>query len=209
MSAQQLNFGGPSDALDGAPSGIRIAPDLIDEDSERFLLQAIDGHDWSAALSRRVQHYGWRYDYKSRSVRADDYLGPLPEFLTALAERVCQECGFVADQAIVNEYLPGQGIAPHVDCEPCFGPIIAMVALASDVQMDFIELGSGTDWSVAFARRSLIELAGPARSSWSHGIAKRRCDSRFDITRQRRVSVTFRTVNTELASADRPRTTRR
>lgn len=208
MSAQQLNFGEPPNALESAPSGLRIVPNLIDTDAERLLVQSIDGQEWSTALSRRVQHYGWRYDYKRRSVRADDYLGLLPEFLGPLVERVAQECGLVADQAIVNEYLPGQGIAPHVDCEPCFGPIIAMVALASDVQLDFVELSSGADWSVAFARRSLVALTGPARSSWSHAIAKRRRDSRFDITRQRRVSVTFRTINTQ-ASADRSRVARR
>jgi alkylated DNA repair dioxygenase AlkB len=208
MSAQQLNFGEPPSALENAPSGIRIVPNLIDTDAERFLLQAIDGQDWSTALSRRVQHYGWRYDYKSRSVRADDYLGPLPEFLGPLAERVAQECDLAADQAIVNEYLPGQGIAPHVDCEPCFGPTVAMVALGSNIQMDFVELSSGADWSVAFARCSLVALTGPARSSWSHGIAKRRRDPRFDITRQRRISVTFRTI-TPQASADRSRTARR
>ena len=167
MSAQQLNFGEPSHTLDGSPNGVQVVPDLIDFETERLFIQAIDVHAWSADLTRRVQHFGWRYDYKSRSVRADQYLGPLPEFLAPLlAERVAQQCGSVANQAIVNEYLPGQGIAPHVDCEPCFGPTIAMVGLASDVQMDFVELSSGADWSVRVLssgthrvdRRGTIEL---------------------------------------------------
>ena len=34
------------------------------------------------------------------------------------------------EQAIVNEYEPGQGIAPHVDRD-CFGPVVATVSLGS------------------------------------------------------------------------------
>ena len=40
------------------------------------------------------------------------------------------------EQAIVNEYEPGQGIAPHIDRD-CFGPVVATVSLGSAVNMDF------------------------------------------------------------------------
>ncbi|WP_231289239.1 hypothetical protein [Rickettsia bellii] len=30
----------------------------------------------------------------------------------------------IPDQVIINEYMPGQGIAPHTDCIPCFSDTI-------------------------------------------------------------------------------------
>ena len=35
-----------------------------------------------------MQHYGYRYDYKARRVGPEMYLGPLPEWALAVAERV-------------------------------------------------------------------------------------------------------------------------
>ncbi|WP_420445838.1 alpha-ketoglutarate-dependent dioxygenase AlkB [Candidatus Poriferisodalis sp.] len=44
--------------------------------------------------------------------------------------------------------------------------------------------------------RSLVLMHGDARSAWRHGIAKRRADdwNGQKIKRQRRVSITFRTI---------------
>jgi alkylated DNA repair dioxygenase AlkB len=46
----------------------------------------------------------------------------------------------VADQGIVNEYEPGQGIAPHVDCVPCFADTIASLTLGSSCLMEFTKV---------------------------------------------------------------------
>lgn len=95
--------------------------------------------NWRAHLKRRVQHYGWRYDYRARRVTADMHLGPLPGWLAPLSARVgaLPEFEQSPDQVIVNEYLPGQGISAHVDCEPCFGPAIASLSLGGSAEMDF------------------------------------------------------------------------
>jgi alkylated DNA repair dioxygenase AlkB len=53
-----------------------------------------------------------------------------------------------ADQAIINEYQPGQGISPHVDCVPCFGPVVAAISLGSDCVMDFTHPEDGTKVAV-------------------------------------------------------------
>tara|TARA_R110002020_G_scaffold27552_5_gene88816 strand:- start:4922 stop:5056 length:135 start_codon:yes stop_codon:yes gene_type:complete len=44
----------------------------------------------------------------------------LPDWLLPIARRLVADGFFAAmpDQVIVNECLPGQAIAPHVDCEP-------------------------------------------------------------------------------------------
>lgn len=84
-----------------------------------FLLGKINDQSWLEDIKRRVQHYGNHYDYKVRRVTGDAYLGPLPDWLAAFANRLWQEGLFdeKPDQVTVNEYLPGQGIAEPVDCD--------------------------------------------------------------------------------------------
>jgi len=149
--------------------------------------------EWSSELSRRVQHYGWQYDYRARRVDESAYLGPLPGWLEVAAARVAEGLGVGRpNQVIVNEYLAGQGIAPHIDCITCFGPVVSTLSLGSEVQMD-LSLGSA-QVPVLLERGSLLALTGPARYVWQHGIAKRLVDKEFGVVRSRRVSLTFRTV---------------
>lgn len=182
------------------PSGARYLKDYIDEAYEAVLLSFIDHAPWRGDLKRRVQHYGFRYDYKARRVTNDSYLGPLPEWLAPLAERLSNDGIFDArpDQVIVNEYLPGQGIAPHVDCEPCFGETIASLSLGSACLMEFTHVHSGQSSSQALAPRSLLVLSDEARFDWTHGIPARKSDvvDGKKAARGRRVSLTFRTVLT-------------
>lgn len=100
------------------------------------------------------------------------------------------------DQVIANEYLPGQGISAHVDCEPCFGAVIASVSLLSATEMQFRDLRTSEARAVILAPRSLLVLAGPARHDWTHAIPARRSDviDGVRIARGRRVSLTFRTM---------------
>lgn len=179
------------------PAGLTFRSTFIDRDAETKLLAEIDTRTWSTAMSRRVQHYGWEYDYRARTIRPESYLGPLPQFLQELAGRVGASAGFIPDQAIINEYTPGQGIAAHVDCEPCFGDTVAMVGLGADIAMDFAHKNSDRVWNFRFARCGLLVIAGEARYDWTHSIARRMSDRQFGIRRQRRVSVTFRSVVAE------------
>lgn len=162
------------------------------------LLGILDRLPWRDDLSRRVQHYGWLYDYKSRKIHHDGYIGPLPGFLQDVALELLtsglMEC--VPDQAIVNEYLPGQGIAAHIDCEPCFGPEIAMISLGDDYPMRFTNFSTAEAIDVWLPVGSACVISGPARYEWRHEIAKRKSDLLGGTRKQRkrRVSVTFRTV---------------
>src|SRR5690606_38606790 len=92
--------------------GLTKVPEYISRAEESDLLELIDRNRWSTELKRRVQHYGFRYDYKRRTVGTQGYMGMLPGWLQALAERLEYD-GFVGqtpDQCAINEYLPGQGI---------------------------------------------------------------------------------------------------
>lgn len=153
---------------------------------------------WLTDLSRRVQHYGWRYDYSERAITSDMRIGPLPDWLQALAQRLFETGHFdrPPEQVIVNEYEPGQGIAMHTD-HPGFGPAVATVSLGDDWEMNFSRPDDGFQAKsrMMLASGSALILAGEARKKWRHGIAKRRKE-RDTRERKRRLSLTFRTVKT-------------
>ncbi|MEO1644995.1 MAG: alpha-ketoglutarate-dependent dioxygenase AlkB, partial [Chloroflexota bacterium] len=153
---------------------------------------------WMTDMKRRVQHYGYVYDYKKRIVTSDMTLGGLPDWLADLAGRV-HTAGYISampDQVIINEYVPGQGISPHVDCEPCFDDTILSLSLGSACMMDFTHIESQRKDSILLAPRSLLIMAGEARYDWKHGIATRKSDvvDSERIARQRRISLTMRKV---------------
>src|SRR5690348_2233095 len=88
--------------------GLTYRPDFLDADEETELIAVIDRQPWITELKRRVQHYGYRYDYKRRAVDESMRLGPLPDWLGGLLDRVSAEGGLAQrpDQVIVNEYEP-------------------------------------------------------------------------------------------------------
>ncbi len=179
--------------------GLSVLERWLDEASSRSLLSEIDAMPWRDDLARRVQHHGWRYDYKARSVDASMKLGPLPSWAKALSERVAR-AGLSAEpeQVIVNEYLPGQGISAHIDCLPCFGPVVLSLSLGAACTMDLrdTEAASPQTHSVRLEPGSMLVLAGAARTRFTHGIAARKTDvvDGVRVPRARRVSVTFRTI---------------
>ena len=187
------------------PMGLEYHPDFLAASEEDVLLAHIDSSEWLTDLSRRVMHFGYKYDYTNRSLDETARIGPLPEWLAQLSNLVRDAASEEAkrlldlerpfEQAIINEYLPGQGIAPHIDRD-CFGPVVATVSLGSAANMDFCCESTEDEYVQCLAPRSLVLLCGDARSKWRHGIAKRRSDTLNGqkTKRQRRVSITFRTI---------------
>lgn len=180
------------------PPGARYLAGLIDLSMQDVLIAAVDQRPWIEDLKRRVQHYGYRYDYRARTVTSDAYLGPLPQWASDLAGRLVSNGWFdkPPDQLIVNEYLPGQGISAHVDCVPCFGEVIASISLLSTCEMVFKERGTDQRRAVVLEPRSALLIAGPARGEWTHEIPARKSDpiEGQRVPRSRRLSLTFRTV---------------
>lgn len=179
--------------------GLLYVPSFLTAEQEAEYIRRIDENDaaWLTDMSRRVQHYGWRYDYSARAITADMRIGPLPDWLLELALRLHNETGLFErppDQVIVNEYEPGQGIAMHSD-HPGFGPTVAMVSMGDAWEMEFDRPSDPriAKSSMVLDRGSALILTGQARSNWRHGIAKRKKD--HNHPRQRRLSLTFRTVS--------------
>ena len=180
------------------PDGLTYLENYISEDEADRLVQEIDAATWRTDLKRRVQHYGYRYDYKSQQALREDYLGPLPEVFQQLAERLTAEGHFqaVPDQVIINEYKPGQGISAHIHCRPCFGATIASLSLLSACVMRFASQTYSQQMDLHLQPASLLVLKDDARHLWAHGIKPRKSDviAGHKHHRSRRISLTFRTM---------------
>ena len=188
------------DAL-GIP-GLVYVPNFVSEEEESRLVEEIDQAPWSDELSRRVQHYGWKYDYKARQVDGSMHIGRLPEWAERLG-RLFVEKGLLhamPDQVIVNEYCGKQGIARHAD-SPSFADGIATISLHDAWEMNFHRKGKRKEkQSLRLDRGSALIMHREARYHWQHEIPKRtrepnpRGGKRKTIDRGRRLSLTFRKV---------------
>ena len=181
--------------------GLTYMPNFLDEDQERSLVEWIDRQKWSSDLQRRVQHYGWRYDYKAREVDSSMRLGTIPAELGALAQRLFEEklVPQLPDQIIVNEYQADQSITPHIDNTKGFADGIATISLLESWEMIFHAPRSKEKVPRLLERRSVAVMRDEARYRWKHEIRKRKSEPALDESgkrrkRQRRISLTFRKV---------------
>ncbi len=179
--------------------GLIYMPDYISQVKHDELLNYLNPRPWSLEIGRPVQHYGYKYHYLSQKIDASMMVEPLPPLLKELAFDIVKCVAFQAmpDQAIVNKYYPGQGIGAHIDCEPCFGEVVASISLGSQCVMNFTHAkGIFQPERLVLEPRSLLVLTGEARHEWKHGIAKQDYDYINDVKTPRvtRVSITFRTV---------------
>jgi alkylated DNA repair dioxygenase AlkB len=173
--------------------GLRVIPEFLSTEQERGLVSTVNAASWSTELKRRVQHYGWKYDYRARKISASAYLGPLPDWAQTLAQRLFDEglMPEIADQVIVNEYVLQQGISKHIDCLDCFrGPVVT-ISLLESWQMTFRKASEKFD--LVLKQRSATIIDGAARYEWTHEIPARRYEG--EALRSRRISLTFRKVN--------------
>ena len=170
---------------------ILLIHDFVTEEEERNLLKSIREQPWLTDLKRRVQHYGYKYDYKGRNLEP---LGKLPEFSREIVEKLVAKKLFkeAPDQLIVNEYTPGQGIAAHTDNTRIFGDTISALSLGSTVVMNFKKGEETLD--ILLPRRSLLLMKGEARSKWTHQIKAVKKDKITGglLERDTRLSMTFR-----------------
>ena len=176
--------------------GLLYIPQYISQVHHDMLIKTIDEQPWRGELARRTQHYGYVYDYRARSVDASMRLGQLPPWLSRIVQHLHDD-GLVSqmpDQAIINEYMPGQGIADHIDSAPSFSEVVTSLSLGSVVVMEMKK--NDQIVSILLEPRSLFVMRGAARYEWTHGIPKRKQD-RSDgqtLARERRLSITFRRV---------------
>ena len=194
----------PEASLDqraGGVPGLIYRPGFITEEDEAKLVALIDGAEWSTELRRRVQHYGWRYDYTQRQIDESMRAGELPAWARELAQRLVGEGWMkdLPDQVIVNEYCGKQGISRHIDQPRVFAERVATISLLETWGMVFRRRNSKIKVEIPLERRSVAILTGDARYKWTHEIPKRKTELLMDqhgkrrrVVRSRRISLTFR-----------------
>jgi alkylated DNA repair dioxygenase AlkB len=178
--------------------GLEYVSDFITIEEHDELINCINNEKWLDDLKRRVQHYGYKYDYRTRYVDYSMKIGNLPNWIISVAKKI-QTSDFMdelPDQMIVNEYLPGQGISAHIDCEPCFGDTVISLSLGSTCVMKFSDKYSSEKIEVFLEPRSIVILKKDARYNWTHEIVPKKKDIFKNIPFQRstRISLTFRNI---------------
>lgn len=177
------------------PSGLKYYPNVITDEIEKILVDWIDQQKWNESLSRRTQHYGYEYDYRSRSAAKPTNAidGPLLDLAQSLQENNIM----TPEQCIINEYTINQNISAHIDAL-IFGPVVVSVSLLAPTLMLFTK---GTEsFQIVLEPRSMVILTDEARYNWKHEIVKRQT---FTLpsgsiynkpSNYRRISLTYRTM---------------
>ena len=184
-------------------SGLYYTANLITNFDE--LIKKLDKNNWSSltvsANSRKVQHYGYLYDYVSKKINIPTT--PLPYFLTELANELTNICkqlnliddNYIFNQCIVNNYESGQGISRHTDVKT-YGKVIGCFTIGSGATMKFVHPVTGVEYEKYVEPNSLYIMSGDARQVWTHEMLSSKFDivNKIKIPRSRRISITFRNV---------------
>lgn len=140
--------------------GLVIYKNFLTLEKSRMLFDTIDKYPWNTELSRRTQHYGYKYTYTRPNLI--EKTTKMPKILEDIADSLHENkiVGSPLNQCIVNEYEPGQCIGAHTD-SPIFGEYICSISLGSNIEMEFSRGDHIT--KVLLNIGSLIVLSGEAR----------------------------------------------
>jgi alkylated DNA repair dioxygenase AlkB len=176
--------------------GLTLITNFITPKEEQILIKTICQQEWNRSLKRYTQHYGYEYIYTQRRIDESNYLGPLPDWFDFLLERISswELLEKNPQQAIINRYLPGEGISSHIDSS-VFGSQICSLSLGSSCEFIFKQPGEDPI-PIYLKPRTLLIMSGESRYEWSHGIPNRKYDivKGTKIERSTRYSITFRTI---------------
>jgi DNA oxidative demethylase len=173
------------------PEGILYRPEVLTAGEEADLLERFETLRFDPivmhgrAAKRTARHYGLDYDYESRTPRPGE---PMPDWLVPARARAAELAGVEPEELVeilVQDYPPGATIGWHRDA-PAFDKVVGL-SLAGSSRLRF-QRGKRENrrvWEVALEPRSGYVLAGEARRSWEHSVP---------ATKERRYSITFRTL---------------
>lgn len=171
--------------------GLNLYPNFLTDQEEKDLLNHINEKSWDLTLSRRTQHYNYRYIYKYARTRDTDYKlekitnNPwLCNLITKIFNKYdITDIDFNKLQVIINEYKPGQCITAHVDDINIFGDIIFCVSLGASAKMVFTKKGSAIQ-RIQILNKTLYSMKGPARNTWAHAMVpdRNQLGTRYSIT---------------------------
>ena len=173
------------------PPGLLFSPDFLTPTEENELLTFLSALEFrtfqmqGVTAKRRIRQFGWHYAFESYQLMPTD---PIPEEFASIRARSADLVDIdpaAWAEALVTEYTPGAGIGWHRDA-PAFG-VVAGISLAGSCRMRF-QTGAGparVTSAIDLPPRSIYALTGEVRTRWQHMIPP---------TRERRYSITFRTL---------------
>lgn len=199
------------------PPTVYYVPNFINEVEESWILDKVNNAPkpkWTQLLNRRLQNWG------GIPLPSGMIIESLPDWLKNFVDKVSdlnifEDGKLRANHVLVNEYLPGQGIMPHVD-GPLFYPTIATINCGAHTVLEF-EKNSTLDEEnnlekqlcLLLERRSLIIVQDKMYTDYKHCIRERTIDkmdksiknlkmtqfsSEDTLTRSTRISLTIRHV---------------
>ncbi|KAL2913246.1 hypothetical protein HK105_207248 [Polyrhizophydium stewartii] len=147
----------PAAAASAVPGITLFAGFVESPDEEAALLTSAEAAGragrWESLAQRRVQHFGFRFDYPLNDVdraaidpaaaAADPTTAAaaavLPDWTHPLLDRYTRMFPDRArpDQLTLNHYTPGGGIAPHTDRHSSFLSPVLIVSLGAGLVMEF------------------------------------------------------------------------
>ncbi len=187
------------DVLEMNIPGLYYIPDI--KENTVNILKELDKKDWihitNSKNGRRVQQYGYKYNYNTGNIK--EKTEDIPEFikpLQNLLSHICKELELIDEksdfnQCLINNYEIGQGISAHID-DKKFGPVIGCFTLLSGATMRFKHNNQSHD--IYVEPNSLYIMTGDSRYKWTHEMTTNKYDTQNKIKRDRRVSITFRHV---------------
>jgi len=166
--------------------GLTYIKDFITEKEESDLLDFINSMEWNNDLSRKTQHYGYKYNYNLKNSLEKTIA--IPNEFHSILNKLNEHFNITFDQLIVNYYEPGQGISPHIDNIKLFDDTVVSISMGSNCIMKFTKKEEHHD--INLERCSLVALQGDIRYKWKHSIPSRKSDNKE--MRGNRISLTFR-----------------
>ncbi|KAL4092120.1 hypothetical protein QTP88_026680 [Uroleucon formosanum] len=194
-------------------------PNFITEEQETYIMNKVNSvpkPKWCQLKNRRLQNWGGIPHAKGLIPEI------IPDWLKGFVDRVDSLQVFPRtnrpNHVLINEYLPGQGIMPHLDGS-LFFPTISTINCGSHTVLNFynplktdIEVVSSEKvYSLLLQRRSLLILKDKMYTEYMHGIEEVTndiidhkisnitfCGSKVQngiaLTRNKRISLTIRNV---------------
>lgn len=166
----------------GGIEGLTMYENIVTEEMKTQILEDLNSRIWDDNISRRTQHYNYRYPY-NRSKRLIDVNSEEGRDLKGLYKMkdsiiiehiknfLEQYLGIEIDQCIVNEYDRNDKIGGHTDDEVLFGDTIVALSILEPTLMRFKNKKNKDDVrDVVIPSKSLIVMRGKARYEYTHEI---------------------------------------
>lgn len=183
------------------PSGLsfyeNILPENLRQDMHQYFYEMEESEEFQPVgatrshqnLTRRVIQYGHSYEYKIHATT------PLPNQVPPLLREVISHIPnrnhVNFNQCIVNRYLEGEGIEPHIDAD-CLGDTIACFSFGAQSPIVFSNPETNEGVEILMKDNSFYLMEGDARYKWKHSMPNLHPPRRQeDIPRY---SVTFRSI---------------